>query len=53
MAISHANTVLDWMGNLPEDEMPPEWMWPFGEDVEEHFEMIRIERKKKYSGGKN
>lgn len=49
-AIQHANTILTWHENLPEEEMPPEWMWPFPDELEEHFAEVKWARKQKYNG---
>jgi len=44
-AIAHAHRILDWHnGNLTEDEVPPQYMWSFGDAVEEWFEGIKIKR---------
>lgn len=48
-AIAHANRVLDWMDNLAEEEMPPEWMWPFDEEINSHLDQVMQDRKDKYS----
>lgn len=48
MAIEHASHICDWQENLQEDEIPPEWMWPFSEELEVHFEEVDRKRKEKY-----
>jgi len=45
--LAFANSVINWQKNLPEDEMPPRWMWPFSDELEEHFKEIKIARKQK------
>lgn len=49
-AISQANRILDWYENLQSDEMPPEWMWPFDEELELWFEEVERKREEKYGG---
>lgn len=51
MAIEHAFRVCDWQENLVADEMPPQWMWPFDEELSHWFEEVDRKRKKKYGGG--
>lgn len=48
MAISHAQTILNWQENLFGEDMPPEWMWPFNEELEKHFDEVEKRRKRKY-----
>lgn len=43
--------VLDWSENLDSEEMPPEWLWPFDDEVGEWLEDVMAARKKKYSSG--
>lgn len=43
--ISHANKVLDWHENLSSDDIPPEWMWPFDDLLEEWFEDVKASHK--------
>lgn len=31
--------------------MPPEWMWPFDEELDIWFEEVDRKRKEKYGGG--
>lgn len=50
-AIRHANTILDWHENLPEDETPPKWMWRFDDELDGWFEKVKEEREAKFSGG--
>ncbi len=47
-AIQHAYRVINWQENLPGDEMPPEWMWPLGEPLEDWFKTVEYRRKQKY-----
>jgi hypothetical protein len=49
-AISHANRILYWQENLDEDEMPPQWMFPYDEPLNAHFEKLSEARKEKYGG---
>lgn len=39
---------MDWVDNLPREEMPPRWMWPFAEELEIWFEGVEEQRKEKY-----
>ncbi len=32
------------------DEMPPEWMWPLSDDLDEWFQDVERKRKVKYGG---
>jgi hypothetical protein len=47
-ALQHAVTVLSWMRNLGKDELPPQWMWPFHDELDKWFEEVEIARKAKY-----
>lgn len=48
MAVEHAARICDWQENLPEDEMPPFWMWPFEDALTEWFDEVAQKRKEKY-----
>jgi 5,10-methenyltetrahydromethanopterin hydrogenase len=50
-AIQHADMVLGWFENLPKDETPPEWMWPFSDEIKGWFEEVTWAREQKYGGG--
>jgi hypothetical protein len=50
-AIEQANRVLDWLENLTKDEIPPEWMWPFEDDLEQWFANVEEQRKQRFGGG--
>ncbi len=30
------------------DEMPPEWMWPLGHEIERWFAQVKADRDEKY-----
>lgn len=45
--------VIGWEANLDTDEMPPEWMWPFPDDLELWFEDVKQARKERFSGGQD
>lgn len=45
MAVTHALTVLGWQENLLSEEMPPEWMWPLTDELEEWFEEVSARRR--------
>jgi len=47
-AVTHAQTVLSWQENLSQDEMPPEWMWPFDEELEGWFDDVAAKRKERF-----
>lgn len=51
MAVSHADHILQLQENLDRDEMPPVWMWPFTERMNEWLDRITRERKERYSNG--
>ena len=36
--------ILAWHENLPEEDMPPRWMWTLDEDLERHFEKVKDRR---------
>jgi hypothetical protein len=40
MAISHALSILHWQENLTSEDMPPEWMWPLNDSLDEWFEEV-------------
>ena len=48
-ALSHALRILSWQENLVEEEIPPEWMWSFEDELEIWFEEVDRARKDKYS----
>lgn len=50
-AVEHATNILHWQENLPESEMPPEWMWSVDHELEIWFERISEERDEKCGGG--
>ena len=33
-----------WQENLPEEDMPPVWMWPLDHELERHF--AEVERRR-------
>ena len=51
--LNHALVITSWMENLPEDEVPPRWMWHLDWEIQSHFIKVKEEREKKYSSGKN
>jgi hypothetical protein len=44
IAIQHSQAIIGWQKNLPSDEMPPRWMWPFVDHLNDWFEEISIKR---------
>jgi hypothetical protein len=49
-AIEHSQTVVSWQRNLPNDEMPERWMWPFPELINPWFEKVQEMREQKRGG---
>lgn len=47
-ALRHADQILDWHENLPEDELPPEWMWRFDAELNDWFDQVKEKRDEKY-----
>jgi hypothetical protein len=41
-AIAQAHTILDWFTNLIEEDRPPQYLWPFTEELNEWFETHRL-----------
>jgi hypothetical protein len=41
---------LDWQENLQSEELPPEWMWPYDDDLELWFEEVDRRRREKFGG---
>jgi hypothetical protein len=37
-------TILGWYENLPQEDMPPRWMWHLNDDLERHFEKMKAKR---------
>ena len=50
MAVAHAHTVLHWQENLFDEDMPPEWMWPLVDELDDHFAAVMARRKERYGG---
>jgi hypothetical protein len=42
--------VLDWYENLVPEEVPPQWMWIFPEELDVWFDNVERERKNRYGG---
>lgn len=43
-AINHCLTVLSWFENISDaDHMPPEYLWPFDDEITKWFENIKEE----------
>lgn len=51
LAVSHGLAIINWQENLPKEEIPPEWMWCFDDELEQWFENVKAEREKKYNTG--
>lgn len=50
-AIAHANKVLDWFENLTTEDIPPEWMWPFSDEITIWFDDIKQKKADEISAG--
>jgi hypothetical protein len=50
LAIEHAHRILTWRENLPDEEMPPTWMWHIESELDSWFKNVEVQRKNK-SGG--
>lgn len=37
--------ILGWQENLPSDDMPPSWMWPFDDPLERWFDDLKAKRE--------
>lgn len=37
--------VCSWLENLPRHEIPPRWMWPFPEELNQWFERVETNRR--------
>ena len=48
-AISQGVRILGWQENLLDEEMPPEWMWVFEDELEIWFEEVGRNRKIDFS----
>jgi hypothetical protein len=44
-AIEHAQKVFAWYETLPEEEIPPNWMWPLDHEVETWFLEVKRARE--------
>jgi hypothetical protein len=40
--------ILSWQENLPDDEMPPEWMWPLDHELVGWFDEVQRKRDERY-----
>lgn len=45
VAVAHADMLLSWEEHLPRHERPPEWMWPYPQELKVHFERVEQNRK--------
>ena len=43
-AVDQAYRIISWLDNLPSKEIPPIWMWPFDNKVNEWFEAVKQSR---------
>jgi hypothetical protein len=44
-AFQHASTILGWFENIPLEEQPPDWMWPFTDEVSQWFDEVKLARR--------
>jgi hypothetical protein len=44
MAIEHAHRILDWHDNMVSEEIPPQWMWPFEDELKIWFQQVEEKR---------
>jgi hypothetical protein len=51
MAIAHATTLLSWQENLMSEDMPPEWMWPLPDELEDWFVDVKKRQDERYGTG--
>ena len=51
LAIEHAHRVLSWRENLPNDEMPPAWMWHIESELDSWFKKVEEKRKDRGNSG--
>ena len=45
MAVAHADHILQLQENLDRDEMPPAWMWPFVDEMNEWLDRVAADRR--------
>lgn len=45
-AIQRSLQICFWQDNLIEKWMPPQWMWHLDEELAEHFEWVKEQRRK-------
>lgn len=43
--------MLEWYENLTDDEIPPQWMWPFSDELERWFAQVQADREARFGGG--
>ncbi len=43
--------VVTWEQHYTSEEMPPEWMWPFPEELNLWFEDVKAARDERMAGG--
>lgn len=49
--VNWAMLIVLWQENLPEDEMPPRWMWALDDELNDYFEKLKEARKRKFGIG--
>lgn len=47
-AVEHSLRVMSWYENLPGDEIPPGWMWPFEDELDIWFAAVKKKNDEKY-----
>lgn len=51
LAIEHAHRILTWRENLPNEEMPPAWMWHLERELDLWFKQVEKNREDNRPGG--
>ncbi len=44
-ALHHAHMVNTWHANYPAHEVPPRWMWPFEDELDQWFTEVKLARE--------
>jgi hypothetical protein len=43
-AVEHAHSILNWQENLPDKDVPPQWMWHLDHELELWFDALKTSR---------
>lgn len=52
-AIEFAIRICSWQENLMSEDMPPNWMLPFEDELQIWFEEVERRREERYGGGES